>query len=161
MNGVKKWVLLVWGLPVSGAVAVIVAITVPLTGMALAPVPVLHGESHISVRYAAESLGRRTIERDPFRTARSPADVAYDPVRLASAGAPVAGPPKPALVLTGIVWATSPEAVLEGLPGVNSARVLRVGDVVTGLTVKRIEHGRVTVVGMDTVWVLTVRQPWQ
>jgi hypothetical protein len=84
----------------------------------------------------------------------------YDPLRSASAAAAVAAPPKPALVLTGIVWGTSPEAVLEGLPGVNGARVFRAGDIVSGLVVKRIEHGRVTVVGLDTVWVLTVRQPW-
>jgi hypothetical protein len=150
-----------WGLPVSGAAEAIVAMTVSLTGMAPARAPSPAGVSQVSVRYPAESLGRRTIERDPFRTARSPADLAYDPLRSAPAVAVVAAPPKPALVLTGIVWGTSAEAVLEGLPGVNGARVLRAGDIVSGLVVKRIEHERVTVVGMDTVWVLTVRQPWQ
>ncbi len=149
--------MLVWGLPVTGAAAAIVATTVSLTGIDPVPTSAPGRVSAVSVRYPVESLGRRTIERDPFRTARSPAVVAYDPLRSAAA---VAAPPKPALVLTGIVWGTAPEAVLEGLPGVNGARVLRAGDVVSGLVVKRIEHGRVTVVGMDTVWVLTVRQPW-
>ena len=160
MSGDKRWLLVVCTLPVSGAAAAIVAMTVSLTGMASPRSPGPGGASQVSVRYPAESLGRRTIERDPFRTARSPSDVAYDPLRLASAGVAVMALPKPALVLTGIVWGASPEAVLEGLPGVNGARVLRAGDIVSGLLVKRIEHGRVTVVGMDTVWILTVRQPW-
>jgi hypothetical protein len=150
-----------WGLPLSGAAAAIVAMTVSLTGVAPAAASPRGGVSQVSVRYPAESLGRRTIERDPFRAARSPADVAYDPLQSATVAAAVAAPPKPALVLTGIVWGASPEAVIEGLPGVNGARVLRAGDIVSGLAVKRIERGRVTVVGMDTVWVLTVRQPWQ
>ncbi len=159
MNRDKRWVL-VWGLPVSGVIAAIVAMTVSLTGMPPATASALGAVSQASISYPADSLGRRTIDRDPFRTARAPADVAFDPLRLAQAAAAVAASPKPALVLTGIVWGASPEAVLEGLPGVNGARVLRTGDIVSGLAVKRIEHGRVTVVGMDTVWVLTVRQPW-
>lgn len=160
MSGDKRWLLLVCTLPVSGAAAAITAMTVSLSGMAPARSQAPGGVSQISARYPVESLGRRAIERDPFRTARAPAEVAYDPLRLAQVAAAVAAPPKPALVLTGIVWGGSPEAVVEGLPGVIGARVLRAGDVVSGLTVKRIEHGRVTVVGMDTVWVLAVRQPW-
>jgi len=117
--------------------------------------------SQVPARYAAESLGRSAIERDPFRTTRAPVDVPYDPMRSVSEGVAAAAQPKPTLLLTGIVWGPSPEAVLEGLPGVDGARVLRVGDMVAGIGVKRIEPRRVTVVGMDTVWVLTVRQPWQ
>jgi len=32
---------------------------------------------------------------------------------------------------------------------------------VSGLKVKRIDGTRVTVVGMDTTWVLQVREPWK
>jgi hypothetical protein len=38
--------------------------------------------------------------------------------------------------------------------------VVREGDTVAGLLVKSIRDGVVAVVGMDTVWVLTVEQPW-
>lgn len=161
MNGDKRWSLLLWGLPISGTMAVAVTMAASLTAMAPAPAPGPSGVTQVSIRYPAESLGRRTIERDPFRTTRLPADVAYDPMRAASGAVAVTPSPKPTLVLTGIVWGTSPVAVIEGLPGLNEARVLRSGDSVSGLVVRRIEHGRVTVVGMDTLWVLTVRQPWQ
>ena len=51
--------------------------------------------------------------------------------------------------------------MVEGIPGVEGSRVLRVGDVVSGLKVKRIEADRVVIVGMDTTWVLKVREPWK
>jgi len=51
--------------------------------------------------------------------------------------------------------------VIEGFPGVESARVVRVGDVVAGLRVKQIGGDHVTIVGMDTTWTLKVREPWR
>jgi hypothetical protein len=38
---------------------------------------------------------------------------------------------------------------------------VRAGDVVGGVTVKRIEQVRVIAVGFDTTWTLTVREPWK
>ena len=54
-----------------------------------------------------------------------------------------------------------PSAVIEGLPGVEGSRVVRVGDVVAGLQVKNITNGRVVIAGVDTTWVLEVREPWK
>jgi hypothetical protein len=69
-------------------------------------------------------------------------------------------PPKPTLLVSGIVWGSAPQAVIEGLPGVDGPRVMRVGDVVAGLMVRKIEASRVEIAGMDTIWVLKVREKW-
>jgi hypothetical protein len=112
-----------------------------------------------SAAYPADSLARAAAARDLFRADRRPAPVAYDPVR-GTAPAPDA-PPKPVLVLSGIIWGALPQAVIEGLPGVDGPRVMRVGDVVAGLKVRDIESNRVLIAGMDTTWSLTVREPWK
>lgn len=110
---------------------------------------------------ATDSLSAATVERDPFRLTRRPAGVTYDPLRLAEQMAPL--PPKPALQLVGIVWegGRNPTALVEGLPGVEGLRVTRVGDVVGGLRVRSITVDAVRIVGMDTAWVLKVREPWR
>src|SRR5439155_24082159 len=87
--------------------------------------------------YPAGSLGTVVISRDVFTVTRRAADVAYDPVRLAQVALQPPAP-KPVLVLTGIVWGAEPQAVVEGWPGVEGPRVVRAGDVVSGLKVKRI-----------------------
>jgi hypothetical protein len=112
-------------------------------------------------RIAAESLGRPAVARDPFRFARRPVAVAYDPMRIGQA--PVPTPPKPMLMLVGIVWdgGKDPTALLEGLPGTDGPRSLRTGEVVNALHVKRIDRDRVVIVGLDTTWTLTVREPWK
>ena len=109
---------------------------------------------------ALDSLGTVAVARNPFRITRRPATVAYDPLRpdpqyMAPA------PPKPVLALVGIVAGEPPTAVIEGFPGVEGSRVVRVGDVIGGLRVRRIEANRVIVVGMDTTWTLAVREPWR
>jgi hypothetical protein len=65
------------------------------------------------------------------------------------------------LALVGLVAGIEASAVIEGLPGIEGARVVRVGDVVAGLRVKQIVSDRVTIVGMDTTWILRVREPWK
>ncbi len=109
----------------------------------------------------ADSLTRLIVERDLFRVARRPAGVTYDLVRAAQPPTPV--PPKPALMLTGIVWdrGGNPSAVLDGVPGAGGPRVVRSGERIGALLVRRIERDRVVVVGLDTTWTLTVREPWR
>lgn len=110
--------------------------------------------------YSSDSLARAAAARDVFRAARRPAAIAYDPQRAA---APVEAkqPPKPVLALIGLVGGDKATAVIEGLPGIEGARVVRVGDVVSGIRVMRIGADHVRLVGMDTVWVLRVREPWK
>ncbi len=109
-------------------------------------------------RIAAESVAF-VVSRDPFRIGRRPLLPVYDPLRLAEQLAPP--PPKPTLLLVGLVSGADPSAVIEGLPSVEGSRILRVGDVVAGLRVKTISDNRVVIVGMDTTWVLGVREPWK
>jgi len=114
--------------------------------------------SSSGTRIAAESVAT-IVSRDPFRIGRRPVLPAYDPLRLAEQLAPPQ--PRPVLTLVGVMNGAEPSAVVEGIPGVEGARVLRVGDVVAGLKVKQIVNGRVVIAGMDTTWVLEVREPWK
>lgn len=109
-------------------------------------------------RISADSVAA-IASRDPFRIGHRPALPAYDPLRLAEQMAPP--PPRPALVLVGVMEGTDPSAVIEGLPGVEGARVVRVGDVIGPLAIKKVGTGRVIITGMDTTWVLEVREPWK
>ena len=108
--------------------------------------------------YPADSLGAATVARDPFHVNRRAPEVAYDPGRLAQlATAPPM--PKPALTLVGLVAGAEPTAVVVGLPGVEGPRVMRVGDQVARITLKAISRQEVRLQGMDTTWVLRVREP--
>lgn len=149
-----------WVVLVSGIVAAPVAVVRPLLPATSAPVAVGARERPASAasRYPADSLAARIAAHDLFRFDRRPATMPYDPQRPAA----VLGtytPPKPALRLVGLVSAAEPAALIEGLPGIEGGRVLRRGDRIAGLTIAAIERGRVRVVGMDTVWVLTLRRP--
>jgi len=109
----------------------------------------------------ADSLAAVLVARDPFRVTRRPSNVVYDPVRLAQPATPP--PPKPVLVLVGIVWDSGrdPTALVEGLPSVDGPRPVRQGENIAGLRVKTIRPDRVVITGLDTTWTLTVREPWK
>ena len=108
-----------------------------------------------------DSLAAATTVRDPFRFTRRPTAVSYDPLRPAEQMAPSA--PKPVLQLAGIVWegGRDPTALIEGLPGIEGVRVVKDGDLVAGLRVQRIARDFVRITGMDTTWVLKVRDSWR
>jgi hypothetical protein len=155
---VKRWTA--WSFAVSGAGAVLwTAVAPAMTVPEIVP-PRVFTPTHASSRpYPVDSLARLGVSRDPFRSARRPASVAYDPQR---ATAPVENqPPKPALALLGLVAGAEATAVIEGFPGVEGARVVRVGDAFAGIKVQHIAIDQVRLVGMDTVWVLRVREPWK
>ncbi|MEO7333279.1 MAG: hypothetical protein ABIZ71_04990 [Gemmatimonadales bacterium] len=103
-----------------------------------------------------DSLAGAAIRVAPFRADGRQSSVAYDPAR---AEAPASGytPPKPGLVLSGLIGGKAPMAVLEGIPGHDGPALLGVGDTLAGLRVRRIGEGQVTVTGMDTTWVLALR----
>lgn len=112
-----------------------------------------------SSRGRGAELGAAIVSRNPFRVGRRPVLPAYDPMRLAEQLAPP--PQRPMLVLVGILNGRPPSAVIEGMPTVEGSRVVRVGDLIGGLTIKAINSGRVVISGMDTTWVLEVREPWK
>ena len=108
---------------------------------------------------STDSVDLILVERDPFRMSRTPAEVPYNPLppELIPVEAP---PPKPQLMVSGIVWGSEPSALIEGLPEVEGARVMKTGDSSGPIRVKRISRTDVILVGMDTTWVLEVRKPW-
>jgi hypothetical protein len=150
-----------WSFAASGAGAVLWAAVAPAVTVPGIDPPRLSTPSHAASRhYPADSLARLAISRDVFRLARRAAAIAYDPQR-AAAPTETYQAPKPALALVGLVAGAEATAVIEGFPGVEGARVVRVGDVVSGLRVKQIVSDRVVIGGMDTTWVLRVREPWR
>jgi hypothetical protein len=99
-------------------------------------------------------LANRTT---PFRASRSVPGLRFGEQPPPPAPVP---PPKPALVLNGIVWSATPAAVIEGFPGREGPVVLRRGESEGVFRVRRIERAVVEISGMDSTWVLRVRQPW-
>jgi hypothetical protein len=108
--------------------------------------------------YPVDSLALGIVSRDLFRFERRPAAVRYQPA-LGEGAATLAPPPRPQLMLRGLVLGDTSRALLEGLPGIEGSRSLRVGDVVAGLRLVAISQAQVRVVGLDTAWTLTLRRP--
>lgn len=150
---------------VTAAVAVaagVVAFTVPLAPMILAPPAHLRGfavKPAVS-REKLDSLVGLIERRAPFRARRRPASVRFDPrppVQQSDAPSSV----KPVLTLSGVVWGAEPAAVVQGFPGVEGSKVVRRGDVLSGIRVTRIERDRVSLSGLDTAWSLKLKEPWK
>jgi hypothetical protein len=133
----------------------LVRVAVP-SGMAARPSVSEPGPMRVS-----ESLAATLVARDPFRLARRPAPLAYDPQRLLQPSSPPS--PKPVLALVGIVWdgGRNPTALIEGFPGLEAPRSVRPGETIAGWRVTRIAATRVIIAGLDTTWTLTVREPWR
>jgi hypothetical protein len=160
MNPRALFPVLAWGALAGGVAALGQAAGPAVQVAAPLPVEIRALAAGTPAAYPTDSLRRAVVARDPFRAGRRPAQLAYSAERVtASANAPVA--PKPVLALVGVVAGHDPTAVIEGLPGTEGARVVRVGDVVSGLRVRSITAQEVRIVGTDTTWVLKVREPWK
>lgn len=151
--------LALWPLALAGVVAVIHSAGVPIA----ASLPRSARATRVAAQagpqaYPADSLAALVQAGDVFRLGHRPAPVRYDPA--AGAGPQPWSPPvsRPALRLVGLVAGATPLAAIEGLPGVEGGRLLKVGEQVAGFRLMAIEGGRVRVSGQDTVWVLTLRQ---
>lgn len=152
-----------WGLS-TAATALVVPIG--LAGwLVFAPSSDLAGNVATHERAGAEMLATGSLldplvsaahRAAPFRPDGRPSRVAYDPMRSEVAVQDYQTP-KPVLVLTGVMEGVEPLAVLEGIPGREGPALLGVGDTLAGLKVRRIREGKVTITGMDTTWVLTIR----
>lgn len=153
------WARAAWSLPAFGVVAVAWAMLAPVGASSQRPQVLSLSLQTASRQYPAESLRHVVTARDLFRAGRRPALTLYDPVRAAQPA--VEAPPKPTLVLVGIVAGPEPTAVIDGFPGIDGSRVVRIGDVVATLRIRSIGLTGVRITGMDTVWTLTVREPWR
>jgi hypothetical protein len=97
---------------------------------------------------------------DPFRLSRHPATVAYSPALEGLAPPPVARPPRPNLVLRGVVGGPPWSAILDGVPGREGNVVVRRGDSLGTLVVRAVGRDTVIIKGADTTWRLTVKPSW-
>lgn len=121
------------------------------------------GETAVQVRTLVQpgAAAAVIVARDPFRITRRPSSVAYDRTPLVPL--PPSALPKPPLVLVGLVWdqGRDPTALVEGFPGVDGARPVRIGERIARWRVNAITSDRVVVSGPDTTWTLRVREPWR
>lgn len=158
----RTWRVGAWLLLGTGLLAAVVAAVMPVIPSAVERRTTHNAPPASPSRdsYPADSLAQAVVSRNVFRTTRRPAPVAYDANALSG---PVGEPPmpKPMLALVGIVEGDAPTAVIEGFPGVDGPRVVRIGETVAGLRVTRIARAEVRIAGLDTVWVLRVREPWR
>ena len=95
-------------------------------------------------------------QTDPFRLERRPTSVAYRPDL--EGVAPPPKPPKPVLVLDGLVGGA---ALIDGAPGHPTTAIVHAGDTLGGLRIRRIGRDTVIVTDQDTTWRLTLRHAWQ
>ena len=105
-------------------------------------------------------LTRLAQTRTPFRLGGLPPANRYGATPVVPPSE-VPRQPRPALVLTGILWGAEPAAIVEGIPGRDGPVVLRSGDVAGPIRVESISESRVVLAGMDTIWTLAVREPWR
>jgi hypothetical protein len=68
-------------------------------------------------------------------------------------------PPKPRLVLRGILGGPPWDALIEGIPGREGSAVVRTGDKLAGLLIRSVRRDTVVVRGADTTWKLTMGRP--
>jgi hypothetical protein len=95
-------------------------------------------------------------EADPFRLDRRPALVRYRPDL--EGVVPPPKPPKPTLVLEGLVGHA---ALLDGVPGRSATVIVHARDTLGGLLIQRVSRDTVVVSSADTTWRLTLRHAWQ
>jgi hypothetical protein len=94
---------------------------------------------------------------DPFRISHQPPTVSFGGGSELSPP-PASARPRPMPILQGLIGrATRWEAVLAGIPGHDGSVVVRVGDTLAGLRIRRIDRDTVVVVAADTAWKLTLR----
>ncbi len=105
----------------------------------------------------ADSLAQAITRRNPFRIHRSPAAVRFAPEL---AGQPLPPPPPVAranLVLAGVVLGPEPVALIDGLPGTDGTRALRLGERHGDYRLRELSAERAVIAGPDTTYVLPVR----
>jgi len=116
-------------------------------------------------RFAPDTAGFATHaaslrDLNPFRIDRQPTNVRFDPWQpvevQASAPEPPA-PPRPALVLAGILGGPPWNALVEGVPDRASGALLRIGEQISGIRFDGLRGDTAMFSGFDTTWALTPR----
>jgi hypothetical protein len=95
---------------------------------------------------------RAIFAGDLFRRERTAPDAVVSAPAPATTRPPA--PPKPRLVLRGLVGGPPWNAILEGVPGHDGSYVVSTGDSVAGLKIRSVRRDGATIRGMDTTWIL-------
>jgi hypothetical protein len=103
---------------------------------------------------------RGIVAANPFRLERRPTAIPYGS-ETEPDGRYESVPPKPDLLLTGVLGGPPWQAVLTGVPGHDGSVVVREGESIDVFVVSRVTRDTVVVQGADTTYVLTVRTPWR
>lgn len=118
-------------------------------------------------RTSTDSLAKMAAHiaaHDPFRLDRHPASVPYRPELdgvAVAAPPPPPKPPKPHLAVAGILGGPPWTALLDSVPGREGSVLVKRGDTLGGLKIRSVGRDTVVVQGVDTLWKLVVKQPWQ
>lgn len=153
---VTQWVLILAGL---GAVATGLRLTRPQRPAA-AKTAVLHRRTVSFVASDSGALLRLGTRRSLFRAHQRPPNIRFGSIPPAVALSSTPPIPKPALRLTGVLLGDSAVALVEGLPGFDQAVAWGEGQSQGEFRLVLVARNRVTITGMDTTWLLTVREPW-
>lgn len=105
------------------------------------------------------TLADRIVGADVFLLARRPSPVAFGASGEGNSP-PASTPPKPPLALSGVIGGPPWTGLLDGVPGHDQSVLVHAGDTLAKLFVRSVTRNRVVVVGLDTTWQLTVRNPW-
>jgi hypothetical protein len=102
------------------------------------------------------------IRTNPFRANRRPSSLPFgeEPPLEYDLHTPEISA-KPELALVGLTGGPPWEALVAGLPGQEGAVLFREGDVIAGFLVARITRDSAEVQGLDTTWVLRLKNSWQ
>jgi hypothetical protein len=130
----------------------------PPAGVRFVQLQELPALAAVSVRRTQpDSLARSISARNPFRIHRTASQVRFS-TDVSSGATPLpAPPPRPALSLAGIVVGDEPVALVNGLPGIEGTRALRLGESAGGYKLREISAERAVLAGSDTTYTLTVR----
>lgn len=128
-------------------------------GHAVAGEVARRGASSSLINAAAEV----TVNRNPFRIDRRPADVAFGMIYTGAAAAgqdvqPVISHPRPLLVLAGIIGGPPWLALVEGLPGLSGSLLVQAGEVIGDLRIRGVGPDAVSIQGPDTTWNLPLKK---
>lgn len=98
----------------------------------------------------------RTVQHDPFRLERRPASVAFSTTPAGVPAAPVTAAPLPRIGLNGTIGGPSWQAILSGIPGHDGTVVMRAGDTLGGVLVRRVTRDSAVVRVKDSTWAVVM-----
>ena len=157
---VPKIETVLWTATAAFAATALIGARTPRTGtLAAGHATRARVESTASMMREIDDAAVSLVATDPFRAARQPSPIAYQP-ELEGAPPPPPRAARPALSVCGIMGGPPWSAVLEGVPGRDGGAVIHAGDTLGGLSVRAVKHDTVVITGADTTWRLAVRRAW-